>query len=75
VRRLHLFVGWTLWAAPCLAQADVLPDPAVPEGWDQNPPPQPVAPPDKELPVIALFVVMAACGGLMLRRGPDVAHG
>jgi len=67
-----------MWLAPGPARADVLPDPAVPEGWDQHPPPQPVAPPEKELPVaLALMVVaVVACGGLWtLRRGPHVAHG
>lgn len=62
---------------PALAGADVAPEPAVPEGWEQQPRPQPVAPPDKELPMALglALVVIAGCGGLwMLRRGPHVTQ-
>lgn len=76
VRRLGVCLGVLMWLAPAPARADVPPEPVVPEGWDQHPPPQPVAPPEKELPV-ALWMVAAvvACGGLWtLRRGPHVVR-
>lgn len=76
VRRLGVCLGVMLWLAPEPARADVLPEPAVPEGWDQHPPPQPLAPPEKELPVLWLMAAVVACAGLWtLRRGPYVAHG
>lgn len=80
-RRGAGWLGLVVWLGASPAQADVLPEPAVPPGWDEHPPPRPLPPPEKEVPVVMLWLAMiglvAAGGGTLAlaRRGGDVARG